>query len=288
MWGTIMSATARLIIPLTALVVGGIAALIFGMRQTGQVPLIGAQGMASAPVASARDRDETTVTRAQAETATLANALAATPATPDGRDAAPAFDVVSVEPTGDAVVAGHTTPGVTVELLRNGEVHDQAVADKSGQFVMVPRPLPPGNYDLTLRIRQPDGKDVTSTQRVAVAIAPGAKDGPMVARLTPDRPIKMPSQSAATPAAGKMTVAAIGPQLAAANAAIVPDVGSPSAVIGTKSATATVSRGDSLWRISHRTLGAGQRYALIYRANKQQIRNPNLIYPGQVFVLPTQ
>jgi nucleoid-associated protein YgaU len=35
-------------------------------------------------------------------------------------------------------------------------------------------------------------------------------------------------------------------------------------------------------------MGAGQRYAVIYRANKGQIRNPNLIYPGQIFVLPTQ
>ena len=55
-----------------------------------------------------------------------------------------------------------------------------------------------------------------------------------------------------------------------------------------KIATTTVSRGDSLWRISQRALGAGQRYAVIYRANKQQIRNPNLIYPGQVIVLPTK
>ena len=30
----------------------------------------------------------------------------------------------------------------------------------------------------------------------------------------------------------------------------------------------------------------GTRYATIYKANKQQIRNPNLIYPGQVFVMP--
>jgi nucleoid-associated protein YgaU len=52
--------------------------------------------------------------------------------------------------------------------------------------------------------------------------------------------------------------------------------------------TATVSRGDSLWRISQRTLGGGQRYAIIYRANREQIRNPNLIYPGQIFVLPSQ
>jgi nucleoid-associated protein YgaU len=79
-----------------------------------------------------------------------------------------------------------------------------------------------------------------------------------------------------------------GPQLAAATAVIVPDAGSRSAVVVPKIATTTVSRGDSLWRISHRVLGTGQRYAVIYRANKQQIRNPSLIYPGQIFVLPTQ
>jgi nucleoid-associated protein YgaU len=53
-------------------------------------------------------------------------------------------------------------------------------------------------------------------------------------------------------------------------------------------ATTTVSRGDSLWRLSRVTYGAGTRYAVIYRANREQIRNPNRIYPGQIFVLPTQ
>jgi nucleoid-associated protein YgaU len=52
--------------------------------------------------------------------------------------------------------------------------------------------------------------------------------------------------------------------------------------------TAIVSRGDNLWRISHRIYGRGVRYTVIYGANQGQIRNPNLIYPGQVFVLPGQ
>jgi nucleoid-associated protein YgaU len=51
-------------------------------------------------------------------------------------------------------------------------------------------------------------------------------------------------------------------------------------------ATATVSRGDSLWRISRLRLGKGTRYTVIYEANASQIRNPNLIYPGQIFVMP--
>ena len=55
-----------------------------------------------------------------------------------------------------------------------------------------------------------------------------------------------------------------------------------------KIATTTVSRGDSLWRLSQASYGAGMRYAVIYKANREQIRNPNLIYPGQVFVVPAK
>ncbi len=50
--------------------------------------------------------------------------------------------------------------------------------------------------------------------------------------------------------------------------------------------TAIVGRGDNLWNISRRIYGRGVRYTVIYSANPGQIRNPNRIYPGQVFVLP--
>ncbi|MGU3537168.1 LysM peptidoglycan-binding domain-containing protein [Methylobacterium sp. A54F] len=50
--------------------------------------------------------------------------------------------------------------------------------------------------------------------------------------------------------------------------------------------TARISRGDSLWQISRRAYGLGNRYTVIYDANQEQIRNPDLIYPGQIFVLP--
>ncbi len=48
----------------------------------------------------------------------------------------------------------------------------------------------------------------------------------------------------------------------------------------------TVQRGDSLWRISQRLLGSGYRYTQIYAANSNQIRNPSLIYPEQILVVP--
>lgn len=48
----------------------------------------------------------------------------------------------------------------------------------------------------------------------------------------------------------------------------------------------TVQRGDSLWRISQRLLGSGYRYTQIYAANSNQIRDPSLIYPDQILVIP--
>lgn len=50
--------------------------------------------------------------------------------------------------------------------------------------------------------------------------------------------------------------------------------------------TVTVRRGDNLWVIARRVYGAGIRYTTIYAANRDQIRDPDLIYPGQMFVLP--
>ncbi|HTG22629.1 MAG TPA: LysM peptidoglycan-binding domain-containing protein [Reyranella sp.] len=47
-----------------------------------------------------------------------------------------------------------------------------------------------------------------------------------------------------------------------------------------------VVRGDSLWNIARAHYGTGFQHTLIYGANKNQIRDPDLIYPGQVFSLP--
>lgn len=48
----------------------------------------------------------------------------------------------------------------------------------------------------------------------------------------------------------------------------------------------TVQPGHTLWAISRERYGQGDRYMVIVRANRGQIRNPDLIYPGQVFALP--
>lgn len=50
--------------------------------------------------------------------------------------------------------------------------------------------------------------------------------------------------------------------------------------------TYTVVKGDCLWNIAKRFYGNGNEYMKIYNANRDKIKSPNLIYPGQVFVIP--
>lgn len=47
-----------------------------------------------------------------------------------------------------------------------------------------------------------------------------------------------------------------------------------------------IQPGNNLWGIARRLYGSGFRYTVIYEANKDQIRDPDLIYPGQIFTTP--
>ncbi len=51
-------------------------------------------------------------------------------------------------------------------------------------------------------------------------------------------------------------------------------------------AQVVVQPGNSLWRMARRVYGEGTRYTVIYDANRDFIRDPDLIYPGQVFTVP--
>jgi nucleoid-associated protein YgaU len=370
--------------------------LVFAIQHFRREPPVDTKAATIAPAvlkqaSGAQDQGPDALAAAQAKADAMTGALAGSPISPDSDDSAPTFDVARVEPTGEAVIAGRATPGAAVELLRNGELHDSAVADQSGQFVMVPPRFPSGTYDLTLRSKQPDGKQATSKQSVAVAIEPNPTDRPVVALMTPGKPTVVLSQppapkamagvvvveaveiepggkfhasgraragapvrlylndtfvasvtagadgrfavtinegvapgsyrvrldeveansgavraraevpfnvpdtmvTASVPAQAKASklpdiAAAQQPQLAPVMATVLPDGGSRSTVVVPKIATTTVSRGDSLWRLSRHTYGVGTRYAVIYKANREHIRNPNLIHPGQIFVLPAR
>lgn len=50
--------------------------------------------------------------------------------------------------------------------------------------------------------------------------------------------------------------------------------------------TYTVRSGDTLWAIAKKFYGSGSQYPKIFQANSEKIKNPNLIYPGQVLTIP--
>ena len=122
---------------------------------------------------------------AQAKANAVATALAVPPPRLDADQSVPVFDIVRVERTGDAVVAGRAAPGAIVDLLLNGDRRYQAVADQSGQFVMIPPQFSPGDYELTLSSRQPDGRQATSKQSVGVVVVSVGSDTTTTVRAHP-------------------------------------------------------------------------------------------------------
>ncbi|EAU40594.1 putative peptidoglycan binding protein (LysM domain involved in cell wall degradation) [Fulvimarina pelagi HTCC2506] len=58
------------------------------------------------------------------------------------------------------------------------------------------------------------------------------------------------------------------------------------APLETQTGRVLIRKGDTLWQISRENYGQGTRYTVIYLANGDQIRDPNLIYPGQIFQMP--
>lgn len=56
--------------------------------------------------------------------------------------------------------------------------------------------------------------------------------------------------------------------------------------VGVRATIITVQPGYTLWGIAQRSYGQGVLYVKVFNANREQIRDPNLIYPGQVFAVP--
>lgn len=243
----------------------------------------------------------------QKQVTALADIAPPTKPQPAVADAGPRFDVARVDDHGEAaVIAGEAAPGSKVELMRDGQPLDSVVADASGQFVMTPPKLPAGSYELALRAKAPDGTVTQSSRTMPVTIAEAA---PPPARVTaaakpeakpPEKTDDRSDVVASLPAPRLASTSAARPRLMGTPKpkamARVPAAGatvasaSPAEVFNTAPAEAggsrVISRGDSLWALSRLAYGDGNRYAVIFNANREKIHNPNLIYPGQTVVLP--
>ena len=294
------------------------------------------------------------------------------PADEDGKSAddsdgekPPSFDVVRVNPKGDAVIAGRAEPGAEVTIKDGGDVVGKVTADKRGEWVLVPeKPFPSGARQLSLQEKTTGGEEKTSKD-VVVLFVPEKKPGgngqqaDAVAVLSPregqgaskilqapapatsgtgDSPKpksekdltlkvidydeegrvvlsgKAPPGSevrakvddktvgtATADKAGDWQISPPAPVVSGQHAIRIEQIDKSGIVLaklnvpfsratvrpGTLApGTIVVEPGNSLWRIARATYGEGTKYTLIFAANSEQIGNPNVIYPGQIFVLP--
>ena len=109
-----------------------------------------------------------------APAATKPESAPAAPVTP------PSFDIVRVDPQGQAVIAGRAAPGDRVRVLDGQKPIGEVTADARGEWVLVPdAPLAPGSRQLGLEASGKDGGPVRrSRDIVALSVAsPGATGG---------------------------------------------------------------------------------------------------------------
>jgi nucleoid-associated protein YgaU len=266
---------------------------------------------------------------------------------------APSFDIVKVDPSGHAVIAGRAAPGAKVQVLDGDKPLGEVTADERGEWVLVPTaPMTPGERQLTLQATDPTtGAKLKSSDTVALAVAapspgpggsgagsgtvavllPGNGSQPAQALQTPNARAgnlsldtaeyndkgelmlsghanpgatlrlyaeNQPLASVTADSQGKWAAVAPRPQSTgkielrvdqlAADGSVAQRIAEPfeAPAATTQTGQYTVQPGNSLWVIARKAYGEGTHYTTIYSANRGQIRDPNLIYPGQVITLP--
>lgn len=222
------------------------------------VPASAASQALPAAAPEGQDPEATATPVVTAEASSAAPAATASQAAPQSSaqaaPAAPTITVEAVESEQDKVyVAGTGAPGSSVRVYVGDEFQGEAKVDAGGKWlVQGSKNIAEGNVEVRVDLIGSDGNAVDA--RAAVTFEK-AKDEQIV--LT-----KVVASGAGAGPEGQ------GAEVQKALPVVI------------------IRKGDNLWRISRRLYGHGVRYTTIYQANQDQIRNPDLIYPGQVFLTP--
>jgi LysM domain len=218
-----------------------------------------------------------------------ASAAAAQPAdkaAPAAAGTGATVKVEAVEIEGRKVfVAGSADAGRKVRVYANDILLGEVVTSPGGRFLIeTERDLPAGDYVIRADALEEDGVKVAA--RAAVPFEREAAEAQSaVAPTAAEQPAAAVEPAKATPATE--TAASAEPAKPASStevAAAAPEAMSPK--LQNVDGAVIIRRGDSLWRISRRVYGLGVRYSTIYLANQERIRDPNRIWPGQVFKVP--
>ena len=125
----------------------------------------------------------------------------------------PSFDILRVEPGGDAVIAGNAAPGSRVAIVDGDQTLGEATATGDGQFaVVVEAPLTPGDHSIALRATDDQGRSMQSEQTAIVSVPTDKVSGEVLAMIdspgTASRIVEMP-KAAAPNGGGEASHAAI-------------------------------------------------------------------------------
>lgn len=161
------------------------------------------------------------------------------------------LDAISYSETGAVELTGRGAASAFLRVyLSNAAVGEGRVGD-SGSWTLVLNDIAPGIY--TLRVDQLDG------------------EGKVTSRV--ETPFKREAEE---------TIAAANTDSGAQPTAADPDA-SPSVP---PVRAVTVQPGNTLWAIARDAYGDGILYVRVFEANRGLIRDPDLIYPGQIFTVP--
>ena len=200
-----------------------------------------------------------------------------------------AIRTVEVEDSGAFFATGAAPAGSYVRLYLNDAFVADVTAAPDGRWSLkVERGMQPGQY--AVRTDEVDRVSGAVSARAEVAFVYPQRAAPALV------PIPVPPPAPPRIASGTIGVSAIvaaTPEVKTEAAATTPEPAPPPAPASAASnavvetiATAKVSSGDSLWRISRHVYGRGIRYTQIFNANTGQIRDPHRIFPGQILVVP--
>ncbi len=194
-------------------------------------------------------------------------------ATPIAKPRLVSLDAVDYDPTGNIVFSGQGQTGTGARLyVDNALVGDAAVGADGRWTFSGTTSVAAGVHALRVDGVGADGKVIN---RIEVPFF--REETTKVAAAAP----------AAEPPATEPPAAKTDVQIATGET-VAPATQHPAAVVAAKprDGRVVIQPGNNLWRISKVIYGSGVKYTLLYEANKDQIRDANRIYPGQVFKTP--
>ncbi|MCW3780188.1 LysM peptidoglycan-binding domain-containing protein [Defluviimonas salinarum] len=195
------------------------------------------------------------------------------------------IDTIGYAPSGAVRVAGHGASGSFARVyLDNREILTVPV-ETGGRWTAELSDLSPGLY--TMRIDQIDGGGKVTARFETPFLREAAETVAAALRTNAVPELSTAAANGSATVDGSVTAPDTGAAPAGGTApTAVATEGDAPRTPATQASIVTVQPGFTLWRIARENYGSGILYVKVYEANKEQIRDPDLIYPGQIFTVP--